>query len=236
VGAVGEKPMPPSDARSRENEQQTAAESPRRFIAIPIVLLSIYWFWVWRFWPFTIDDAYISARYARNLVRGYGLVYNPGERVMGYTNLSLTLIEAVVEQFGLDGVLAAKIIGVAAGAGVLGLTFLLARQVGGSVGAATLAVAFLSVYPSLAISAVMGIETTLFIFFFLMFLSLFLRFLDRPGGVAFSSFWLHRYGWQPSPVRKGWGLPFSPWPSPLPAFAPPVRMPSGGWDGGPSTA
>ncbi|MBO9370795.1 MAG: hypothetical protein J7575_06895 [Chloroflexi bacterium] len=178
--------MIPSDTRPCENGRQAAAEDLRHLtVILGILLLGIYLFWVWRFWPFTVDDAYISARYARNLVRGYGLVYNPGERVMGYTNLSLTLIEALVEQFGLDGVLAAKIIGVAAGAGVLGLTFLLARQAGGSIGAATLAVAFLAVYPPLAISAVMGIETTLFVLFLLMFLLLFLRFLDRPGGAAF---------------------------------------------------
>jgi arabinofuranosyltransferase len=33
------------------------------------------------------DDAYISFRYARNLVAGHGLVFNPGERVEGYSNL-----------------------------------------------------------------------------------------------------------------------------------------------------
>src|SRR3989442_15928728 len=37
------------------------------------------------------DDAYISFRYARNLVRGLGLVYNAGERVEGYSNFLWTL-------------------------------------------------------------------------------------------------------------------------------------------------
>jgi len=32
------------------------------------------------------DDAYISFRYVRNFVEGRGLVFNPGERVEGYTN------------------------------------------------------------------------------------------------------------------------------------------------------
>lgn len=32
------------------------------------------------------DDAYISFRYARNIVGGLGAVYNPGERVEGYSN------------------------------------------------------------------------------------------------------------------------------------------------------
>jgi len=40
------------------------------------------------------DDAYISYRYARNLTRGLGLVYNPGERVEGYSNLLYALLMA----------------------------------------------------------------------------------------------------------------------------------------------
>ena len=37
------------------------------------------------------DDAFISFRYARNLLEGHGLVFNPGERVEGYTNFLWTL-------------------------------------------------------------------------------------------------------------------------------------------------
>ncbi len=35
--------------------------------------------------PRTIDDAYITFRYARNLISGQGLVFNPGEAVLGTT-------------------------------------------------------------------------------------------------------------------------------------------------------
>lgn len=35
--------------------------------------------------PRTIDDSYITYRYARNILSGYGFVYNPGEQVMGTT-------------------------------------------------------------------------------------------------------------------------------------------------------
>ena len=35
--------------------------------------------------PRTVDDAYITFRYARNLLSGAGLVYNPGEWVLGTT-------------------------------------------------------------------------------------------------------------------------------------------------------
>jgi hypothetical protein len=41
------------------------------------------------------DDAMISMRFADNLAHGRGLVWNPGERVEGYTNLLMTLVMAV---------------------------------------------------------------------------------------------------------------------------------------------
>ena len=38
------------------------------------------------------DDGMISLRYAWNLAHGHGLVFNPGERVEGYTNLLMVLL------------------------------------------------------------------------------------------------------------------------------------------------
>jgi hypothetical protein len=40
------------------------------------------------------DDAMISMRYAKNLAEGHGLVWNPGERVEGYTNPLWTIYMA----------------------------------------------------------------------------------------------------------------------------------------------
>ena len=40
---------------------------------------------------FLCDEAFISFRYARNLVEGHGLVFNPGERVEGYANFPWVL-------------------------------------------------------------------------------------------------------------------------------------------------
>ena len=42
------------------------------------------------------DDMMISMRYARNLAEGSGLVWNPGERVEGYTNFLWTVVMAGV--------------------------------------------------------------------------------------------------------------------------------------------
>jgi arabinofuranosyltransferase len=41
-----------------------------------------------------LDDAYISYRYAANLLAGHGLVFNPGERIEGFSNLLWVLAAA----------------------------------------------------------------------------------------------------------------------------------------------
>ncbi|MDP8238433.1 MAG: hypothetical protein P9X24_05040 [Candidatus Hatepunaea meridiana] len=51
-----------------------------------------------RFW-WLIDDEMISMRYARNFISGLGLVWNPGERVEGYSNFLWTIYMSVVHLF-----------------------------------------------------------------------------------------------------------------------------------------
>jgi hypothetical protein len=46
--------------------------------------------------PRMIDDAFITFRYARNLVHGAGLVYNAGERVLGTTTPVYAMLMAVL--------------------------------------------------------------------------------------------------------------------------------------------
>ena len=43
---------------------------------------------------YIMDDAFISFRYAKNLIEGNGLVWNIGERVEGYSNFSWTMLVA----------------------------------------------------------------------------------------------------------------------------------------------
>jgi hypothetical protein len=58
------------------------------------------------------DDAFVSLRYAENLVAGHGLVYNPGELVEGYTNLLWTLLLAAALYLGAPDVAAAVWLGI----------------------------------------------------------------------------------------------------------------------------
>ena len=58
------------------------------------------------------DDSFISFRYARNLVHGYGLVYNAGEYVEGYTNLLWTLLVAGAMALGISPEASSKALGI----------------------------------------------------------------------------------------------------------------------------
>jgi len=66
----------------------------------------------------TCDDAYISFRYAQNLVAGKGLVYNAGEHVEGFTNLLFTLLIAVGLAVSASAVATALVVGLVAYFGV----------------------------------------------------------------------------------------------------------------------
>jgi hypothetical protein len=70
---------------------------------------------------FTCDDAYISFRYAANLLAGHGLVYNVGETppVEGYSNFLWTLASAAGQALRLDPAIAANALSAASAAALL---------------------------------------------------------------------------------------------------------------------
>ena len=51
---------------------------------------------------FTVDDSFISLRFAENWANGSGLVFNPGERVEGYSNFLWTLVLGVLAKAGIQ--------------------------------------------------------------------------------------------------------------------------------------
>ena len=68
---------------------------------------------------FIKDDAYISLRYAHNLVTGNGLVFNTGEHLEGFTNFLWVLIVAPFEALGWDLFQVCEVLGTALGIGCL---------------------------------------------------------------------------------------------------------------------
>lgn len=67
------------------------------------------------FYGFYQDDAFISLRFSRNLAAGHGLVFNPGERVEGFSNPLWTLFGSLTTVLGLDSMAIWAWLGIFAG-------------------------------------------------------------------------------------------------------------------------
>src|SRR6266550_3321989 len=113
----------------RASYPSSLVDLPRRWhfvlgLVLPSMLLVLN---MVRVRAFTVDDAYISYRYARNFARGLGLVYNPGERIEGYTNFLWTLLIGFGFKLHLDPEAVAKIAGGVASLGALAAVFVMSR-------------------------------------------------------------------------------------------------------------
>lgn len=81
----------------------------------------------------TLDDAFISFRYAQHFVEGHGLVYNLGERVEGYTNFLWTVLIAGGIKLGLEPVRFTEWANLAVVLATTGWLFVAGRRLFGSV-------------------------------------------------------------------------------------------------------
>jgi len=112
---------------------------------------------------YTQDDAYISLRYAKNLVDGHGLVFNPGERVEGYSNFTWTLLLAAFIKLGAPPIETSRWLGVVFGALAILVAARFARALEGGWGVASVATAALVAgSTAFALWSTGGLETALF--------------------------------------------------------------------------
>src|SRR5690606_31853373 len=110
---------------------------------------------------FVQDDAFITYRYARNLARGEGLVFNAGEEVEGYTNFLWTLLHVVPERFGWSSPVFSQVVGIALMVATVAVTLRLARRLFGSEGFALLVALVLLGNMTFLAYATGGLETML---------------------------------------------------------------------------
>jgi arabinofuranosyltransferase len=114
-------------------------------------------------WHYTVDDAFISFRCARNLAQGNGLVFNVGERVEAFSNPLWVFVLSLASLMRIDLVAASKLIGI--GCGVLTLLLLMRlclRALALSRGATLIALCYAASNISIVYSAISGLETAFY--------------------------------------------------------------------------
>lgn len=110
---------------------------------------------------FILDDAFISFRYAYNLAHGYGLVWNIGERVEGYTNFLWTMIMTIPMIFNWEPILFSYLVGIGLFVLSLWFTYKTALLISNSQKLAFFSMFFLGTCYSFSAYATSGLETQL---------------------------------------------------------------------------
>lgn len=165
-------------------------EAPRpvsiRSVALLLVPIALFAWYASFCFDCTCDDAYISYRSARNLAHGDGPVFNPGERVEGYSNPLWMLLLSGSAVLGVEPPVAAKLLGLAFGAMTLALlAWMLDRHVAASRLEVVLGGAFVATSAGFVYYAISGLETPLTTFQILLLGHLLL--VRRPLGAALVS-------------------------------------------------
>ena len=123
------------------------------FLASVMIFLSF----VFVFWDYSIDDAFITFKYSENLANGHGLVHDPGEDpVEGYSNLLWLLLLALAYKLGLPIFATAKVTGILSFLVAAGIWFRHFRE--DDAGLTWLVGPFLLICPCAAFWGVSGLE------------------------------------------------------------------------------
>ncbi len=107
-------------------------------------------------WGYTVDDAYIVFRYARNLIEGHGPVYNVGERVEGYTSPLWLMLATAAEALRLPTEQVCKIASLLT---VMVFIRSVSRRLVGLHPTAQAPLVLLAAYSPLHVAIVSGLET-----------------------------------------------------------------------------
>ncbi len=159
--------MSQQETRMRPRVSRAAPSLPRAFTLYVVVIniLLIHAAFFSRALAYdAVDDAYISFRYARNLAQGDGLVFNPGERVEGYTNFLWTVLLAPFIGAGLPAGWTSIVLGFLFAAATLWLSVQFLHVVDASPISGLLPAALLAVDGSFVLWSVSGMETAMFAF------------------------------------------------------------------------
>jgi len=144
-------------------------------VGYPAVLLAVH------SPPVLLDDAFIAFRYAQNLARGAGLVFNPEERVWGFTSPAHTLLLSGLAAVGIAPPVAASVIYCVLLGGSAAVWWELLRDRLHTVSRLALGALLVTIPETLAY---VGLETSLLVFLQSLFLLLLLRGRPRTGALV----------------------------------------------------
>lgn len=131
------------------------------WLALPIAL---FLFLCYAYFPESIDDAFITLRYSKNLMLGNGPIFNVGEHVEGFSNPVWMVLLSAMGRAGVSMPLSMKLLGILSGVGTIMVTAQAASNWFGSRAlgfAAALLVASSSFF---ALWAADGLETVFYAF------------------------------------------------------------------------
>ena len=129
------------------------------------------------FWNFTIDDAFISFRYAKNLFLNQEIAFNIGETpVEGYSNFLWVMWMTLSFVFNIETVFFSKISGLLFCHLSVTVLYKLVFRISKSKDLSCLIVLFYVITPNIALWAIGGLETSLFSLF--LFVSIYFFILD----------------------------------------------------------
>lgn len=165
---------------------------PKVDMLLPVLVIIVFLAHAGIFWTHNpYDDAYISFRYARNLSRGKGLVFNEDERVEGYSNFLWVLVLSLLSKLGFDLPLISKVLGALFSIGTLAVTWQISRSLTKKKPISdTVPLVLLALSGPLALHSVNGLETAMFSFLVSAGIWLYLQGLSHSRCLYYSSLFL----------------------------------------------
>ncbi len=151
----------------------------KSFIIASICTLSLLLLFLF-YYDHTLDDSFITYRYAKNLAEGHGLTWNINENpVEGYTSFLWVLLNAVGIACKMDPVIFSKVISSISIIAIIWVLAIASKNMHWSL--ATIFIGSIAFSPLFAFLTMFGMETTLTALLILITASLSLRILEQPS-------------------------------------------------------
>ena len=153
IAAKTREPLPPVPNLTREKTRQA------------LLVASGVWLFACSLsiWYCTWDDSYIAFRYAQNLAKGLGLVFNAGQKVEGYTGFLWIFLLAGGTRLTSDPILMSKVFGLLFNLSTLLAVYFLCRLVAtDKIPMYGFALALTASNMHFIVGSVSGLETPLF--------------------------------------------------------------------------